>query len=666
MDSIRIRWTGGEATFQPGTVVHIGRELDAQVQPANTNVSRRHAEVSHTPSGWVLRDVGSAQGTWKDGRQVDAIDVRGTVRVTLGREGRGEVLTLEASASAPQAAEGTELPGRGLDLGSTEIVGAGTPGRGAVASSSDGTVIVGADGAVTPSGQHRPGGQLRDDAVGAATVVTGETITVLAGGERHTFGPGKDITIGRDGDCDVVVSNPTVSRRHASITHDGTTWGIRDDGSSSGTTVNGSRITAVALAPGRTSVLLGDPASGETIDVTVGGEPSAARRVKVSRPGSPRVPVLLGAGLIALLVVAAGWFLVNSVLGGSTSNDDLELATVQLDTGDGTGSGSIIDASKGLILTNAHVAAPSAPGSAVREVTPDIALDDDPDQILVNVVPAPGKDAEPRFVAEVVAVDGYLDLAVLQIVETVGGRLVEPDSGDLDGLRQVSIGDSRTLSTGDDVRVFGYPGAAQSSSVTLTEGVVSGQVKDRRLDSNRAMLNISADISGGNSGGLAVDDAGRLIGVPTLVRGGEVSSMRPSEFAEPLIEAAREGEQYESPWIRPLEAEAIDSVRIVEPGSAPGIEFECSTGSFETAAVGEVGVAFNYSGFTPGEHQDLMVEFYAESTLGIWALNFDYPVNWPEESGCATVTVPIDLDVLAKSSGDLEVLIGLGPSYRTS
>ena len=57
MDTLRIRWNGGEATFEPGTTVRVGRDADAQVQSRNTNVSRRHVEVTHTPSGWVLRDM---------------------------------------------------------------------------------------------------------------------------------------------------------------------------------------------------------------------------------------------------------------------------------------------------------------------------------------------------------------------------------------------------------------------------------------------------------------------------------------------------------------------------------------------------------------------------------------------------------------------------------
>ena len=192
MDTLRIRWNGGEATFEPGTTVRVGRDAEAQVQSRNTNVSRRHVEVTHTPSGWVLRDVGSAQGTWKDGRQIETVDVRGTVQVTLGREGRGEVLTLEASAVSPKFADATELPGQGPITGATQIVGMPPPNVASAAGiAGAGTVVV---GAATP---NRPGGALRAEAIAGATVVTGNTLNVECAGQSYSFQPGQEVSIGR-------------------------------------------------------------------------------------------------------------------------------------------------------------------------------------------------------------------------------------------------------------------------------------------------------------------------------------------------------------------------------------------------------------------------------------------------------------------------------------
>ncbi len=656
METLRIRWAGGEATFEPGTTVRIGRDTDADVQLRNTNLSRRHAEITYSKSGWVLRDVGSAQGTWRDGRQVETVDIRGTIQVTLGREGRGEVLTLEASAVGGNLPAATELPGRGNAAGATQIVG-GPVSHGAPASGGgDGTIVVGA------SGSNRPGGALRAEAIAGATVVTGDALNVECAGRSYTFQPGHDVSIGRDADCDIVSSNPTVSRRHARFTHNGSGWTLRDEGSSSGTFVDGARITERPLA-GSVAAWLGDQTTGERLVIVASG-------TNPTKPkGSKKIGVLPMA-IVAVAIVAValvGWLVTRSGDGGGgPSNDQLGRATVRLLAGNFAGSGTIIDAKQGLILTNAHVVAPDAPGTGVRDVRFGYALDPSPRDVEVLVAPALDKAAEPRFIAEVVVVDGYLDLAVLKITKTTGGQLIEPGSGDLDGLVAVPVGDSKALTSGDSLRVFGYPSAAQSSSVTLKEGVVSGPVTDERIGSNRGMLNISADISPGNSGGLAVNKAGELVGVPTLVRDGKVASMRPSEFAKDLIAAARSGKPYTSPLYRPVTTEEVTDIQLVAPNSDAGIRFDCTSGALAapiSAADSAVGVSFTFKGFEADQHQDMMVAVFSGDTLlGVQTLDQDYPVKWPV-SGCATITVPIDASALTADSPAPTLTVGLGPNY---
>ena len=655
METLRIRWTGGEATFEPGTTVRVGRDADAEVQLRNTNLSRRHVEISHSGSGWVLRDVGSAQGTWRDGRQVQTVDIRGTIQVTLGREGRGEVLTLEASAAAPHFPAATEIPGRGAASGATQIVGGpvshGAPGSGG----GEGTVVVGA------AASNRPGGPLRAEAIAGATIVTGDTLNIECAGRSYSFQPGHDVSIGRDADCDIVSNNPTVSRRHARITYAGAAWTLRDEGSSSGTFVDGQRITEHRLA-GSVAVWLGDEATGERLVVVASGTKPKARKKKL---GKVPVKLAVAGGVVVLAIVV----LLVTMLGGGDdgpNNDLLARATVRLFAGELSGSGTIIDAKQGLILTNAHVAEPNAPGMAVRQGKFDFELRPSVREIEVLVAPALDKAAEPRFWAEVVAVDGYLDLAVLKITKTTIGQLIEPDSGDLDGLVAVPIGDSRDLSTGDDISVFGYPTAAQSSNVTLTEGVVSGPVQDERIRSNRGMLNISADIRSGNSGGLAVNSAGELVGVPSLIRDDEVASMRPSEFATALIDAARKGESYKSPFFRLVTSEKItDDPQFRTPNATDGISFDCSNSPLASLDAGAMGVPFTFEGFEPGEHQDMKVTvFDGDIEIGTWALNREYPVKWPTASGCATITVPIDTSKLTAAPA-LKYIIGLGPTYST-
>jgi pSer/pThr/pTyr-binding forkhead associated (FHA) protein len=48
----------------------VGRDLDCDIPLASRSVSRRHALVEKTPNGWIVRDLGSANGTSVDGARV--------------------------------------------------------------------------------------------------------------------------------------------------------------------------------------------------------------------------------------------------------------------------------------------------------------------------------------------------------------------------------------------------------------------------------------------------------------------------------------------------------------------------------------------------------------------------------------------------------------------
>jgi hypothetical protein len=54
--------------------------------------------------------------------------------------------------------------------------------------------------------------------------------------------PGARLRIGRGQDCDVVIDHRSVSRTHAEIHHDGTSWRLRDLGSKNGSHVDGVAI----------------------------------------------------------------------------------------------------------------------------------------------------------------------------------------------------------------------------------------------------------------------------------------------------------------------------------------------------------------------------------------------------------------------------------------
>jgi hypothetical protein len=59
-----------------------------------------------------------------------------------------------------------------------------------------------------------------------------------------------ELSIGRDDDCDLVLDDATVSRRHALLRRTPEGWALRDLGSTNGTRVNGWRVDQTALRPG--------------------------------------------------------------------------------------------------------------------------------------------------------------------------------------------------------------------------------------------------------------------------------------------------------------------------------------------------------------------------------------------------------------------------------
>ncbi|HNC09419.1 MAG TPA: trypsin-like peptidase domain-containing protein, partial [Anaerolineales bacterium] len=71
------------------------------------------------------------------------------------------------------------------------------------------------------------------------------------------------------------------------------------------------------------------------------------------------------------------------------------------------GSGTILSPT-GMILTNAHVASPASQGDPESE----------PDALGIAIIVSEDKPAVPSYTAKVLAVDGFLDLAVIQITST--------------------------------------------------------------------------------------------------------------------------------------------------------------------------------------------------------------------------------------------------------
>jgi serine protease Do len=276
----------------------------------------------------------------------------------------------------------------------------------------------------------------------------------------------------------------------------------------------------------------------------------------------------------------------------------------------GSGSGTIISAD-GLILTNAHVASPSSQGNTANE----------PDRLTIAITQSEDQPPVLSYVAEVRAVDGALDLAVLQIVSTLNGSAV--NKSDLN-LSFVPLGNSDNVHIGDHLNIFGYPGVGKDT-ITYTEGSVAGFTSETP-PGERAWIKTAVNVAHGNSGGLVANDQNEIIGVPTWVEGdcnqadtngdGQIDTcvpngnainyLRPVNFALPLIKASQTGQSYQSQYPQFGEVvpgggqesfSAITWVKVDDQGNF-GDEIEVS--SYPSGSPYLVGL-FKFSGMTNGE-----------------------------------------------------------------
>lgn len=190
------------------------------------------------------------------------------------------------------------------------------------------------------------------------------------------------------------------------------------------------------------------------------------------------------------------------------------------------GSGTIVT-SDGLIFTNRHVV-------------------EGADDFIIALLDDPNEQPIPTYLASVETMFPYdfgefeLDFATLQIDRDIDGNAIFRTRLDLPFLDTGEFAEARR---GDDVYVFGYPTIGDGYFV-FTDGLVSSvqnaDVGDERIP---VFYQTNAEIAPGNSGGLATNADGELLGIPTSVRSEERTSGRLSGIIPfTVIEAAIENQ----------------------------------------------------------------------------------------------------------------------------
>jgi hypothetical protein len=75
----------GTSYLLVGDLVTAGREPDSDLFLDDVTVSRRHAELRRMASGWLLRDVGSLNGTYVNRQRIEEVALSPGDEVQIGK-----------------------------------------------------------------------------------------------------------------------------------------------------------------------------------------------------------------------------------------------------------------------------------------------------------------------------------------------------------------------------------------------------------------------------------------------------------------------------------------------------------------------------------------------------------------------------------------------------
>ncbi len=229
----------GETPLSQTKVISIGRQMGAYFLIDNGSVSRRHAEISYANGQYVLRDLGSANGTRVNDTRLESGSTHLLKHNDRIRFGNVSFLFIARSAGK-QAARTATLP---VLPGPTAFhqmaTGFYDPASAGQAPPPQGQPLLNADGSLLLPGAT--------ESIPASIVASFKAapVLIMVGRDKpavYRLKQGKRLMIGRDKSNDIVLADVAASRLHAEVFHGTDGYYIRDMQSINGVIVNATRI----------------------------------------------------------------------------------------------------------------------------------------------------------------------------------------------------------------------------------------------------------------------------------------------------------------------------------------------------------------------------------------------------------------------------------------
>ena len=237
-------------------VMTIGRVAGVYLRIEDAMISRRHAEISYVNTQYVLRDLGSVNGTFVNDTRLEPGSVHILQAGDRLRFGKNVTLILQMRQVTPQEKRAHQHTGGSFTAG-------GSAARGEVAAMpaaplddemltrlgspvGNGQLIqqLGRPAFNTDGSLSLPGARHPVPAHVIATLRESPALILVMNGAPEVFPlkRGKRVTLGREKVNDIILTDMMASRKHAEVYPAPDGYYVRDLGSSNGVMVNQARI----------------------------------------------------------------------------------------------------------------------------------------------------------------------------------------------------------------------------------------------------------------------------------------------------------------------------------------------------------------------------------------------------------------------------------------